>query len=149
MAGHMINQYLREQGLYEVIGLARSEGVNVDAVIDASDDIQLKQYLNQVKPDIVINCIGILVEQSDRDIICAIEMNSLLPHKLVKWGREYDFKLIHISTDCVFSGKEGGYLENSFRDGDDNYSRTKALGEIINDKDLTIRTSIIETDTLK
>ena len=51
--------------------------------------------------------------------------------------------MIHISTDCVFSGKIGGYGENAFMDGDDNYARTKALGEVINDKDLTIRTSII------
>jgi dTDP-4-dehydrorhamnose reductase len=84
-----------------------------------------------------------LVSQSKNDVPTAIMLNSYLPHFLSNLGNRLEYKLIHISTDCVFSGKDGQYTEESFRDGDDNYARSKALGEVINDKDLTIRTSII------
>jgi len=73
----------------------------------------------------------------------AILINSYLPHYLSRLGNKYGFRLIHISTDCVFSGDKGGYAEDDFRDGDTPYARTKALGEVINDRDLTLRTSII------
>ena len=70
-------------------------------------------------------------------------INAYFPHLLKRLSDEVGAKLIHISTDCVFSGKKGNYTEDDFRDADDVYGRSKALGEIINDKDLTIRTSII------
>ncbi|MBA7555115.1 hypothetical protein ES705_47768 [subsurface metagenome] len=73
----------------------------------------------------------------------AIYLNSYFPHQLVKILRKTGGKLIHISTDCVFSGDKGVYTENDFRDADDTYGRSKALGEVKNDKDLTLRTSII------
>ena len=73
----------------------------------------------------------------------AIFLNAYFPHLLKKISDEIDAKLIHISTDCVFSGEKGNYLETDFRDADDIYGRSKALGEIINNKDATIRTSII------
>ena len=69
--------------------------------------------------------------------------NSLLPHHLQSISEEIGAKLIHISTDCVFSGKTGSYTESSLRDADDVYGRTKALGEIISNQHLTIRTSIV------
>ncbi|PCI41345.1 MAG: NAD(P)-dependent oxidoreductase [Proteobacteria bacterium] len=90
-----------------------------------------------------MNCVGALVEHAKQQTASAILLNSYLPHFLSQIGKDLGFKLIHISTDCVFSGKDGGYTETSFRDGDDAYARSKALGEVINDKDLTIRTSII------
>jgi dTDP-4-dehydrorhamnose reductase len=99
--------------------------------------------LEEVRPSYVINCVGALVLQSKNDVSTAIFLNSFLPHFLSKVGDVLNYKLIHISTDCVFSGKEGQYTEESYRDGDDNYARSKALGEVINNKDLTIRTSII------
>jgi dTDP-4-dehydrorhamnose reductase len=84
-----------------------------------------------------------LVQASQDRVDRAILINSFLPHFLSRLGRECGFKLIHISTDCVFSGDCGGYSEDDFRDGDTPYARTKALGEVINDVDLTLRTSII------
>jgi dTDP-4-dehydrorhamnose reductase len=143
MAGHIMVEVLAEISEYKVFGIARQTGKYVDAVLDVTDFKALENYLQRVKPDYVINCVGALVSQSKDDLSSAILLNSYLPNFLSQLGNKLDYKLIHISTDCVFSGKDGGYNESSYRDGDDNYARTKALGEIVNDKDLTIRTSII------
>lgn len=143
MAGHVMAEYLDSLDDYQVYGIARSDGRYVTKKIDVLDFTGVESYLNEIKPDVIINCIGMLVQQSKNDISTAILINSYLPHFLSELGNRLDYKLIHISTDCVFSGKEGQYKEGAFKDGDDNYARTKALGEVINDKDLTIRTSII------
>lgn len=143
MAGHIMAEYLDSSDDYEVFGIARREGRYVTKEIDVLDFASVESYLNEIKPDVVINCIGMLVQQSKNNISTAILINSYLPHFLSELGRKLNYKLIHISTDCVFSGKDGQYKEDAFKDGDDNYARTKALGEVINDKDLTIRTSII------
>ena len=143
MAGHIMAEVLDETDAYEVFGVARQAGKYVDTVLDVTDFKSLEKYLADIKPHFVINCIGALVSQSKEDVPTAILLNSYLPNFLSNLGNELDYKLIHISTDCVFSGKDGQYTEISYRDGDDNYARTKALGEVINDKDLTIRTSII------
>jgi dTDP-4-dehydrorhamnose reductase len=143
MAGHIMAEYLRTTGDYQVFGVAREDGRHVDKKLDVLDFSGLQAYLSAINPDLVINCIGVLVSKSADDMCTAIQINSYLPHFLARLGKQLDFKLVHISTDCVFSGKDGQYHENSFRDGNDNYARTKALGEVINDHDLTIRTSII------
>jgi len=143
MAGHIMAEVLDETGDYDVFGVARQSGKYVDTIVDVTDFGALENYLTKIKPDYVINCVGALVSQSKNDLPAAILLNSYLPQFLSKLGNTLNFKLIHISTDCVFSGKDGGYTETSYRDGDDNYARTKALGEVVNDKDLTIRTSII------
>ena len=92
---------------------------------------------------VVINCIGLLNNTAEDNPELAVWFNSYFPHLLAAFGKKYDFKLIHISTDCVFSGKEGGYKEDSFKNGNGFYAQSKALGEVINNKDLTFRTSII------
>jgi len=143
MAGHIMTEVLDTTGEYEVFGVARQEAKYIDAVLDVTDFKALENYIKGIKPDYVINCVGALVFQSKEDVPSAILLNSYLPHFLSTLGNRLNYKLIHISTDCVFSGKGGQYTEESFRDGDDNYARTKTLGEVINDKDLTIRTSII------
>lgn len=144
MAGHIMAEYLNSTKKYNIYGIARSkESKYITKVLDVKDFFLLEEYIKEVKPDYIINCIGILVSKSNNELTTAIQINSYLPHFLSELGNKLDFKLIHISTDCVFSGKDGQYKEDSFRDGDDNYARTKALGEVINEKDLTIRTSII------
>ena len=143
MAGHIMAEVLDATGDYEVFGVARQTGKYVDSVLDVTDFKALEEYLSHFKPDYIVNCIGALVSQSKEDLPTAILSNSYLPNYLSQMGNRIGHKLIHISTDCVFSGKDGQYTERSYRDGDDNYARTKALGEIINEKDLTIRTSII------
>lgn len=142
MAGHVMYQYLR-QNQYEVIGVARSEGFSVDRILDVADFGALRELLCDIKPDAVVNCVGVLVSGANSDICNAILLNSYLPNFLAKQGLDLGFKLVHISTDCVFSGREGGYSEAAFRDGDDNYARTKTLGEVDDARNLTLRTSII------
>ncbi len=143
MAGHIMAEYFSVTGKYEVFGVDLTESRFTRKIIDVTQFDLLESYINDTKPLYVINCIGILVDKSASDIKSAILINSYLPHFLSDLGNKAGYKLVHLSTDCVFSGKEGNYHENSFRDGDDNYARTKALGEVINNKDLTIRTSII------
>lgn len=144
MAGHIMAEYLHSTKKYTICGIARSnESKYITKVLDVKDFSLLEEYIKEIKPDFIINCIGILVSKSNNELTTAIQINSYLPHFLSELGNKLNFKLIHISTDCVFSGKDGQYKEDSFRDGNDNYARTKALGEVINEKDLTIRTSII------
>jgi dTDP-4-dehydrorhamnose reductase len=143
MAGHVIAEYFHGRDDYKVFGVAREGGNLTDVILDVSDFRKLEEYLSMVKPDIVINCIGVLVAAAKEDISNTILLNSYLPHFLADLGGNLHYKLVHISTDCVFSGRQGGYTEESYRDGDDNYARTKALGEVSNAKDLTVRTSII------
>ena len=96
----------------------------------------------KLKPNFIINCIGILVSGSQNQER-AIYLNAYLPHQLKEISKNVNAKLIHISTDCVFSGAKGNYIETDFRDGKGVYSQTKILGEIIDDSNLTLRTSII------
>lgn len=106
---------------------------------------QPQKLLEQVKPNWVINCIGLTLRKEFADDMRAnIRLNALLPHELEFWCRRHDTKLINYSTDCVFSGKSGNYTEESFKDSKDIYGQTKALGEIANSPAaLTIRSSII------
>lgn len=144
MAGHIATLYFREKVGYEVIAVARSQGsVPADVLMDVTDFDQLNELITSEKPDIVLNCIGVLNQFANNYPDNAILVNSYLPHFLESITKDSNIKVIHISTDCVFSGKTGGYTEDSFQDGADFYAKTKALGELRNEKDLTIRTSII------
>jgi dTDP-4-dehydrorhamnose reductase len=96
-----------------------------------------------VAPDIVINCIGILNRDAEENPDKAILLNSYFPHFLARTGKKLGFKLIHISTDCVFNGKTGGYTEESLKDGIGFYAQSKAMGEVSYGNNLTLRTSII------
>lgn len=143
MAGHIMCEFLDNTGDFELHGIARMSGNYVNKLLDVQDFGQLQTYLEDIKPDIVINCVGVLVSPASADVARAILLNSYLPHFLADLGDRIGFKLVHISTDCVFSGRKGAYQENAFRDGDDSYARTKALGEVQDQEHLTIRTSII------
>lgn len=147
MAGHVVKTYLDECN-YDVYGAARS-AVNTNKTIslDVSDFKKLEEWLDEVNPDVIVNCIGILNKDAEMNPHKAILFNSYLPHWLVIKYKESKTKIIHISTDCVFSGSRGGYREDSIPDGRTVYDRSKALGEIRNDKDLTFRMSIIGPDT--
>lgn len=143
MAGHMMVRSLRQHKGYEVFGAARRDCPFVTDQLDVSDLTALRDTLVRIKPDYVVNLAGALITQCKNEPESGIWLNSCLPHHLANFGREMDFRLIQLSTDCVFSGKAGQYVEDSLRDGDDNYARSKALGEVVNDYDLTIRTSKI------
>ncbi len=147
MAGHMISLVLGDRG-HEVLSIQRTEALNCDRV-DVEKNEDLRNYIISKKPDVVVNCVGVLIKESEDNPERSIRINSLLPRMLSRLGRENHFRLIHLSSDCVFSGRNGPYSEEDFRDADDVYGRTKALGEIINDRDLTIRTSIVGPDIKK
>lgn len=99
--------------------------------------------------DVVINCIGVLNEACNNNPHQAIYLNSYLPHAIVHLLNDTDTKLIHLSTDCVFSGKAAPYDENSIHDGETLYDRTKSLGEVDCGRHLTFRNSIIGPDMKK
>ena len=143
MAGHVMAKYYQDNEIFKIYGIGRRGDSNIDEVIDATNFPELEKAILKIRPDFIINCVGVLVEQSNSFPSQAILVNSYLPHFLSELGKKNNYRLIHLSTDCVFSGTQGSYIESSFRDGDDTYARTKALGEIINERDLTIRTSII------
>lgn len=150
MAGHMIKNYLESRNKYEVYSTFRKKENEIlnekEFDLDAFNTEKLREILNTVKPDFVINCIGILNQFAEENPDIAIYVNGYFPHLLDRLSKEYGYKLIHITTDCVFSGKKGNYTENDFRDADSYYGRSKAIGEVNNNRTLTFRTSIIGPD---
>ena len=144
MAGHVVYYYLQSTGKYDISNVVYRTPLTEDSIIvDVTNRDAVADVVHRVHPEIIINCVGILIKGSREHPDNAILINAYFPHLLKRLSDEVGAKLIHISTDCVFSGKKGNYTEDDFRDADDVYGRSKALGEIINDKDLTIRTSII------
>lgn len=114
--------------------------------VDASNFDQVTRALASIQPDLVINCIGLIKQMGHlaRDPIMAISLNALLPHRISLVCRAAKIRMIHISTDCVFSGKKGNYLESDQSDAEDLYGRSKFLGEVAYPPhSLTLRTSII------
>lgn len=146
MAGHTISIYLLEQG-HEVDTLSRksfSYGKNI--ICNVTDLAKLDSVINEGNYDYIINCIGSLNQFAENNKPNAVFLNSYLPHWLVQVTSNKKTKIIHMSTDCVFSGMQGNYTENSFPDGTTFYDRSKALGEINDAKNLTFRNSIIGPD---
>ncbi len=146
MAGHTISIYLKEAG-HDITALSRIKFEYCNNIIsDVTDFGFLRKIIQDGNYDAVINAVGIL-NQDAEDIKCiAVLVNSYLPHYLSYITKDMKTKVIHMSTDCVFSGKAGGYTETSLRDGETFYDRSKALGELVNSKDLTFRNSIIGPD---
>jgi dTDP-4-dehydrorhamnose reductase len=112
--------------------------------VDAADFDSVTRAIAQVKPDVVVNCIGIIKQlKAAKDPIVSLSINSLFPHRLANLCRAANARMIHISTDCVFSGRKGMYTEDDPSDAEDLYGRTKFLGEVNYPGCLTVRTSII------
>jgi len=144
MAGHVIYNYLKKINIYEVYGIARNiKKSTIEFDLDVSNTEELSKIIEENNFDFVINCIGILNKNAEDHPVNAIWFNSYFPHFLEEITKNTRTQIIHISTDCVFDGKKGGYRETDFKNGEGFYAQSKALGEIINNKDLTIRTSII------
>lgn len=145
MAGHVLFHYFKENTDFAVIDIARNNDFfNSSFNFDLADFGSLSNIISTERPSVVINCAGILNKDAEDNPDQAILINSYLPHYLAKLGeKEKFFKLIHISTDCVFNGKKGGYTINDFKDGIGFYAQSKALGEITYGNNLTLRTSII------
>ncbi len=146
MAGHLISLYFKEQG-HEVLGIAQEKSFYVNSVvIDVKNLDLLKNVIDEGEFDAVINCIGILNQFAEQNKENAVFLNSYLPHYLAKITATMKTKIVHMSTDCVFSGSKGNYTEKDFTDGETFYDRSKALGELNDDKNITLRNSIIGPD---
>lgn len=145
MAGHIITMYLESlRDKYIVNNVCYRNKFNDKSIIcDVSNIGDIDKIIDDIQPDIVINCIGVLNKASEDNIYLTTYVNTFFPRYLETIGKKKNFKLIHISTDCVFSGKQGRYTETSIKDEKGIYGLSKNLGEIINNKDLTFRTSII------
>lgn len=147
MAGHLISLYFKEQG-YEVVGFARQQSELLDSTIigDASDIPLIKKTIDEGNFDVVINSIGLLNQFAEQNKAMAVLLNGYLPHYLTEITKYARTKVIHMSTDCVFAGNDGPYYEDTLPNGATFYDRSKAMGEINTEKDLTFRNSIVGPD---
>ena len=145
LIGHQVYNYLHENTDYKLSNFSYRRKLNESSIlIDAKDFDELKNRINTIEPKYIVNCIGTLINQSNIDPQSAILLNAYLPHKLEDIANSIGAKLIHMSTDCVFSGnKNEPYVESDFKDGKDMYSKSKGLGEIVNHRHLTLRTSVV------
>lgn len=143
MAGHIVTAYFQRNPKYNVYYTSRDPNEKESIDLDVTDLKRLEEIMVSLRPDITINCIGILNDHASQNTKLAFQVNSLLPHQLISLIERHNGKLIQISTDCVFSGTQGNYTEDDLPDGTSIYAQSKQLGEIISHKHLTIRTSII------
>ena len=146
MAGHTISMYLDELG-HDVTGFDMSPVKHCKSIVgNARDTETIREIITAGRFDSVINCIGILNQFAETNKELAVFLNSYFPHFLASVTSGTETQIIHMSTDCVFSGKRGEYTEDDFRDGELFYDRSKALGELDDDKNITLRNSIIGPD---
>lgn len=154
MLGSTLLNYFSNKKLFKTYGIHRRKGMekiypehvrnNLVFSHNILDDNEIEKFFKFIKPDYVINCAGVVKQISNSyDPLHVIPINSILPHKVAKFCKIYNSKLIQVSTDCVFSGKSGMYNESNIPDSRDLYGRTKLLGEVFQDNAITIRTSII------
>lgn len=140
MAGHMIEKYFISKR-FDITTAARN---NADIKLDLFDQNTVKSLIDKIHNfDFVINCIGLLVKDSIENPDQAILINSWWPKYLESTLSHSETKLIHLSTDCVFNGKRGYYIETDNHNETNMYGRSKSLGEVDNNKDVTFRMSII------
>lgn len=154
MIGNSILTFFSSKNIYSIYATVRSSdsfkrpsgkaNYKLFNNLDVEKRNELKNLFNQVTPDVVINCVGIVKQSKEiKNIYKVISLNSLLPHYLENLCAKYNSRLINISTDCVFSGLKGNYYENDFSDASDIYGRSKFLGEVYYGNTLTLRTSLI------
>ncbi len=155
MLGHTLMSQLTRDASLDVHGSARSAGAlaetfgpdllsRVTSGMDATDPALIDRLLDRVHPDVVVNCIGVIKQDSSAgDTGRMMALNAELPHLLADACEERRARLIHISTDCVFSGRRGRYVESDEPDPIDTYGRSKLLGEVHRSSAVTLRTSFI------
>lgn len=146
MLGHVVYNYFKDSDV-EVFGTVSHSSSNDELVYNAFDNMEsFIEIVDTIRPNVVVNCIGILNSAAENDKVLAVKLNSLLPHYLDKVCRDNNIKFIHVSTDCVYEGTIGKYTEDSLPDARSFYGRSKALGEVINNQSVTLRTSIVGPD---
>ena len=157
MLGHKVCQVLASSG-HRVVGCLRGdvasalalgpvfEGVELVGGLDVLAGDDLEREIELRSPDVVVNAVGLVKQLEEAgDPYLAVAINSLLPHRLAGVCERTGARLIHISTDCVFDGRRGGYVETDLPNAQDLYGRSKALGETTPAEPaaLTLRTSFI------
>jgi dTDP-4-dehydrorhamnose reductase len=154
MLGNAVARVLCEDSALEVVGTIRADAAHcrLDACpmlrlltgMDVENSDSLIRAFAKARPQVVVNCVGLVKQLADAvDPLKAVSINTLLPHRLASLCRATGARLVHVSTDCVFSGAKGGYLETDFPDANDLYGRSKLLGEVDYPHAITLRTSII------
>ena len=145
LIGHQVYNYLKDSDNYELHNISYQNKIQDDTVLlDARNEQVFIDKITSISPKYIVNCVGILIDGSNADPENSIFLNSYMPHRLTRLADKINAKLIHISTDCVFSGdKKEPYIETDEKDGRGVYAKTKGLGEIISDKHLTLRTSVV------
>jgi dTDP-4-dehydrorhamnose reductase len=154
MLGNAVLRLFAKSVGYEVVGSARSTSALRLLPVDLSDRVicgvdvehvdSLISLFSKVQPEVVINCIGLVKQLAEADDpLAAIPINSLLPHRLARLCGVAGARLVHLSTDCIFSGAKGMYTEADISDAKDLYGRSKYLGEVDYPHAITLRTSII------
>ena len=151
MIGHKMDQVLSVQNHEIVISIREKKDLTLKSISSKSkvffNDFlkdNILDFLVKVNPDVIINAIGVTIRRgAKKKISDTIYLNSLFPHQLSNWALAFKKRLIHFSTDCVFSGSEGSYLEDTTPDALDYYGKTKGLGEVNSKSSLTIRSSMI------
>ena len=154
MLGNSMFRFLSQQQGYKIYGTMRGHNANISARdissaqiitgVDVENHDSLVAVFAEAKPKVVINCIGFIKQLSSAsEPLQAIPINSILPHRIAAMCEIVGARLIHISTDCVFSGSKGNYKEEDFPDAHDLYGRSKLLGEVDYPHAITLRTSII------
>lgn len=154
MLGHVMLSVLSEQPSLEVIGTIRSkDGVvrlnpNLQRLcsirLDVSNQDEIADVMAVHRPDVVVNCVGLIKQLAEaNNPLSVLPLNAMLPHRLAHLCKILGSRLIHISTDCVFSGSRGSYCEDDVSDATDLYGKSKYIGEVYYPHCVTLRTSII------
>jgi dTDP-4-dehydrorhamnose reductase len=145
LTGHQVYNYLKNHSDFNLLNISSRKKLNDQTtLLDARDELKFFDYIKKVKPHFIINFIGVLISHSSNDPESAVFLNAYFPHRVARLADEISAKLIHISTDCVFSGKKNTpYVETDLKDGHDVYAKTKSLGEVLDSSHLTIRTSVV------
>lgn len=154
MIGSTVMRVLCENREYETFGTIRDEsarqlfpatiGRQIYNGVDFENHDSLVKVLNQLRPDVIINCAGLTKHRpNSENPLESLPINTLMPHRLAELSKLIGARMIHISTDCVFSGNKGNYIEDEFTDARDLYGQSKALGEVYYPHTITLRTSTI------
>ena len=153
MLGNAVLRVMSERRAWPIFGTVRCADPALQAIAPSAELISgvhadqpdtLLAAMERARPDVVINCVGLVKQLSNaEDPLVAVPLNTLLPHRLARMCEVAGARLVHISTDCVFSGKHGNYVESDPADSQDVYGRSKLLGEVDYPQAVTLRTSII------
>lgn len=152
MLGHKVLQRLAPR--FETVGTVRTAVAALDALmgsrsriiegIDVDDEAVVRRTIREERPDVIVNCAGIIKQRPEgSDEIRAMNINARFPHRLTTFAAAANARVIHLSTDCVFSGTRGGYAEEDVPDPVDLYGESKLQGEVVADNAITLRTSMI------